>query len=297
MCGIFGIIAPNKDAEWRYETIRALAIESISRGRDATGVAFVDEGIIKVIKDGVDAGSFVRSEEFKSLEDAFPPIVIGHVRAASKIHGADSANDNLNNHPFYNPATNIAIVHNGLVDDAMWREIEGEPGGPEWEFTGGTDSEAILRVLETVKHRDQSTNDMLAHIDDTCFNISGKYAVAVLSGDEPDKLWLIKHDNPVCLAFFPDDNTIVFASDEKILKEVLVDVKTYLGFFVVSSLDSDIVFNDLNKDYAVEIAIGNKNKPKIRGVSIEAPDSDYDYHVKAAEMIEEGKTLPEEITI
>jgi glucosamine 6-phosphate synthetase-like amidotransferase/phosphosugar isomerase protein len=299
MCGICGFVAPKATKEWKHNLLYDLLSASQSRGSDATGVAFVERGKMQVIKDGVKAEDFIVTEEFAALKPRLPSIVIGHTRGASRsANNIASPSENENNHPFFSPATGLAIIHNGLLDDDMWRDTVGKEHGLLQEFEGHCDSEAWLRVGETVrlKYPDQP---MLITIEDTCFNVSGKYTIGMISENHPTSLWLVKHDNPLHVALLPKEKAIVFASEESILKSALLKYKTHLNFFNQSFLPEGLVINEVPGDYALEINIDAEHRDMFRlaGKQITPATSTYDFHKKAAEMLEKEEEIPAEALV
>jgi glucosamine 6-phosphate synthetase-like amidotransferase/phosphosugar isomerase protein len=286
MCGVCGIIAPHSSQEWRFETLSRLLKESQLRGSDATGIAFVNDGKMTVLKNGVSANEFIKSDEFKALEGNLPPIVIAHTRASSRVAGAHGAplstpDDNKNNHPFYSPHSGIALLHNGKIDDEMWRDTAGKARGILHPCDGQTDSEILLRVLETFALADGG--EMMQNIEDMCFNVSGGYTVVLLRETEPNKVWFVRHSNPLHFGYLPQEDAVVFASTDSIIEKALETRVTYLNFFWKKE-DPDLVINSIADDHALEIGLTKKNKKfKIRSREIEPATSEYKYHVMLAE--------------
>jgi glucosamine 6-phosphate synthetase-like amidotransferase/phosphosugar isomerase protein len=297
MCGICGIVAPAAPNAWKFRTIERLLRESQFRGSDATGVAFThpERGLF-VLKDGVKAEEFVGTKQFKALHDTLPSIVIGHTRGATRRYQAGQPkadpDDNKNNHPFFSPESGIALVHNGSVDDEFWRNTAGEPNGLIRPCAGGTDSEVLLRVLETFAERYQNES-FLQNIEDMCFNIAGKYTLAIINENIPDKLWLVKHRNPLVIAYIKSLNIIVFASTEDILKKAVKSYKSHLEFFIESVMPDDMIINEMREDQVVEITLPRtpKGKFKLRALGLSCATDDYTFHKKQAE--EEAKAAKE----
>lgn len=232
---------------------------SQSRGNDATGIAYIDqkEGLV-VVKEGIDADGFVKSPEFLKATENLPPIVIGHTRAATGGATA-SEHDNKNNHPFYSMESGIAVVHNGIVDDKMWRKTVGADGGIKRPFVSGTDSEVFLRMVETLLE-DNKDVSMETAIYDSAYNISGTFALVFIKKDEPNRLWFAAHTNPVCLAYNQKENYIVFASTEKIIEEAMSEYKFFLDFFIVEQIPR-LIINQLKDDYILTLDVV-KDAPK-----------------------------------
>jgi predicted glutamine amidotransferase len=133
MCGIAGI--------YRFDQKRKISENNIvdtltalqSRGRDATGVAWLTDKTYSILKTSSDASTFVELKEFK---ESLPKIlqskvVLLHTRAAT--HG--SPFNNLNNHPLWN--NEGLIIHNGVVTPPLNLPSRGE-----------TDSEQIMLYIQ-----------------------------------------------------------------------------------------------------------------------------------------------------
>lgn len=305
MCGILGIIAPNATPEWRFQVIRSMLRDLKTRGRDATGIAFVDpEAGMVVMKDGVDADDFTKSEDFRELESSLPPIVIGHTRGASRFGRAgytytpggtkneivSGPENNDNNHPFYSDESGICLVHNGLVDDEFWRDTAGKKNGILYPCLGTTDSEAILRVLETFFLIAPDKDFLQDHIDNLAFNMSGDYSLAILREDSPDKIWLVRNSRPLDIAYCKKHNAIVFGSTETAIKSALKETNYVWDYFVSHAVPQGTVFNTVVDDSAVEVSIlpplksKRTNRFKFRTIPIEPCSSTYKYHKKMAEI-------------
>lgn len=289
MCGVCGIISPRQSAKWRFDTLRKLLVLSQERGRDAAGVAFVENNKMVVLKDGCPAEEFVESREFLALKTKIPPVVMGHARGASPSlsgynhHGTSalaSAGKNVNNHPFYSSHSGIALIHNGRIDDEMWRETAGQEGGILHACDGETDSEVALRVLETFVLSNKSS--MFENIENMCLNIAGKYVFVILKEDEPDTIWLVVHDNPLHISLLVKSQSIVFASTDSIIKKALKETKQHLNFFVEET-SPKVIHNVVVNDRIVEIKLSEKGSFVIKTAEIDPPTEEYKYHVMAAE--------------
>jgi glucosamine 6-phosphate synthetase-like amidotransferase/phosphosugar isomerase protein len=316
MCGIVGMIAPDATSKWRYNTLRRLLLNSVHRGRDATGLAFVDpeDNELVVIKDGKEASEFVASKAFLSLQDRIPPVVIGHNRAASRQHkGAQiisSADDNVNNHPFVSEHSDICMVHNGFVDDDMWADTAGKPYGILHPPVSSTDSEIILRVVETFAIK--QGGDLLNNIENMCFNVAGDYTSAFIRKSEPNSIWLTRAGRPLYVAYVSYNNAFVFASEEQILKNSLRKYNYVYDFFDASGLPKGTIINDID-DKVIFKASMVQGKGRIKkfkyGLEFEMrwpgefATREYKWHHKLAEMLEkaeetqaeaEGKELEDE---
>ena len=204
MCGImgyysFGSILPNK----KHITDMFALLET--RGKDASGFAFIRDEKLSVIKAPVSASCMVLGNDWKELE--LPKIMIFHTRA--KTQGSEK--NNKNNHPLFNKE-GLCIVHNGMIynDKQIFAKQKRD---------AEVDSEAILAVLGRKSKKDR--------IEDLFKSIYGSFAVAVINKQSPDDLILIKKDNPLGLYYNSKDEILYFCSERDIMQEALELESTY----------------------------------------------------------------------
>ncbi len=198
MCGImgyycFGDKRPNKD--------KVTAMFSIleTRGRDASGFAFVKGGKLNVFKEAVRSSVLVNKPAWKNLE--LPRIMIAHTRA--KTQGTEK--NNKNNHPLFD-ASGLCIVHNGMI----WNDGEIFANRRR---DAEVDSIAILEVLSKKKN-----GDRFKHVFE---KLEGSFAFAVIDAKNPDTLTLVKKDNPIQLYYSEYDDILYFCSEREIMQEAL----------------------------------------------------------------------------
>jgi glucosamine 6-phosphate synthetase-like amidotransferase/phosphosugar isomerase protein len=251
MCGIAGAILPNATPQERHRIASNLLFESIIRGTDAAGIGYHENGQVVIVKNGVSAKEFIREEQFLALNDKLPSTFIVHTRATTQ--GSEKTNGN--NHPVTAAASGIILVHNGTVDDKYWRATNEDGTNPYiyGQFTAQVDTECIPILVETMRYIPRGadfsvdpevveatpkenwkpTVSWLRAIDDAAANLEGSFACAMLVPEEPDTLYLWRHSSPLVVAYVPEWDGIVFASEAKILERALceVEVKTIFGVF------------------------------------------------------------------
>lgn len=209
MCGImgyysFGSTLPGKNS------ISLMFSLLESRGRDASGYAFITDRQLIVNKSPIRSSVMINTEEWRKLK--LPRIMILHTRAATQ---GDNKN-NANNHPLFNKQ-GVAIVHNGIIYN------DKDIFGKNQKRDGEVDSEAILAVLSS-----KGKGDKLKRVFD---RLDGSFAFAVISKDEPEKLMLVKKDNPLDLYYDEKDDILYFCSERRIMQEGLgLRTKSHRGF-------------------------------------------------------------------
>lgn len=135
MCGVLGI-AIKEPKENEFELIRRLFVQSMIRGKHATGVSYVKNGKVHTIKEPVDAYQFINKQNIPDWVNEDGNIYcIGHVRY--------STSDLSYNQPM--ATEELSIVHNGVISQESpetWKDSYG------YETLTKNDSELILRCLE-----------------------------------------------------------------------------------------------------------------------------------------------------
>ncbi|MHC3439852.1 glutamine--fructose-6-phosphate transaminase (isomerizing) [Natrialbaceae archaeon A-gly3] len=193
MCGIIGCVG-NGDA---IETLLT-GLENLEyRGYDSAGVAVQNGAGIEVEK---------RSGEVSELKDSIedrPPkgrVGIGHTRWST--HGPPT---DENAHPHTDDATDVAVVHNGIIEN--YADLKRDLGERGHEFTSDTDTEVIPHLVQhylNAGHRNEAA--FRRAIDD----LEGSYAVAVMiSGDHT--IYAARQGSPLVLGL--EDDAVFLASD------------------------------------------------------------------------------------
>ncbi len=228
MCGImgfysFGNTLPDKDKITNMFSLLE------SRGRDASGYAFIRDNNLIVHKDAMKSSEFVNTNEWKEL--VLPSSMILHTRM--KTQGSEK--NNANNHPLFSK-NGIAIVHNGIIYND--KEIFGKK-----QRDAEVDSESILHLLSM-----KVKGDKIKRLFD---RVEGSFAVAVLDKYQPEKLVLIKKDNPIDLYYDSKDDIFYFCSEREIMQEALnIEKVTIRGFNLG---EKDFHFYEMQNNYALFI--------------------------------------------
>lgn len=192
MCGIVGYVG-NKGA-------KSFLIDGLSkleyRGYDSAGIAVLDGTSISLVKQ---KGRLSNLEGALKIQSSEGTIGIGHTRWAT--HGEPS---DRNSHPHKSSKGDIAVVHNGIIENYLelrkWLISEG------YEFFSETDTEVVPNLI----HYYYEGNLFEAVVKATK-KLEGSYALGVVCGDEQDKLIAVRKDSPLIVGLGNGENFI--ASD------------------------------------------------------------------------------------
>ncbi len=195
MCGIFGCILKNGKAA----PIIHVALKSLEyRGYDSVGTATIHKNKLFIKKD---EGKIDEVHALHNLDDLPGRIGIGHTRWAT--HGAPYQ---VNAHPHTDCNEQIAVVHNGIIENFAELKIELEERGHT--FRSKTDTEVISHLIE------EKLREGLALVEavrETVKQLDGSYAIAVVSLKEPDKIVCARKESPLVVGIA--ENAVYCASD------------------------------------------------------------------------------------
>lgn len=157
MCSIIGYKGKNSAAPILVDSLKKMEY----RGYDSVGVATIDNGSILVRKG---KGKVVEVEKNLKISEMSGRIGIGHTRWAT--HGGVT---DQNAHPHSACSKDIAVVHNGIIEN--YKELKQELTAAGHVFSSETDSEVIAHLLET-----EAGNGVKVAMINTCKKLKGTYA-------------------------------------------------------------------------------------------------------------------------
>lgn len=191
MCGIVGYIGSQQAAPLLIEGLTRLE----HRGYDSAGLAVLGSSGLKVAK---------QAGRVRDLGDGLPKrfggkIGIGHTRWAT--HGP--AND-ANAHPHTDESGRVAVVHNGIIDNAAVLRAELSDAGVD--LASDTDTEVLAHLIarSTAKTLEARTAEALARVE-------GTYGIAVTHADFPDRIVVARNGSPLIIGV--GDHEMHVASD------------------------------------------------------------------------------------
>ncbi len=209
MCGIIGIVGKERATPLLLKGLESLEY----RGYDSAGVATIVDGKLRY---GKDTGKLDEVRQKHRLDKLAGSMGIGHVRWAT--HGGVTA---ANAHPHLDCKGEIAVVHNGIIEnyEALRAQLE-----PKHVFVSQTDTEVIPHLIEEYMEAGASLEQAVLQ---AIGQLKGSYALLAISVKEPGKMVATRKDSPLvvgvdgdrkfvasdALAFLEQTNRVAFLED------------------------------------------------------------------------------------
>ncbi|MFH1782615.1 MAG: glutamine--fructose-6-phosphate transaminase (isomerizing) [Candidatus Omnitrophota bacterium] len=194
MCGIVGYIGKKDSIPILLEGLTQLEY----RGYDSAGVSVIKDDKVRIVKRAGKIKDLVALlKGHKELNKA--NIGIGHSRWAT--HGAPT---NINAHPHSDKEHNIAVVHNGIIEN--FNELKEHLIKEGYKFRSDTDTEVIVHLISKYYK-----GDLEKAVSRAVKDLEGSFALGVVSRFEPDKLIGARRESPLIVGVGHNENFI--ASD------------------------------------------------------------------------------------
>lgn len=194
MCGIVGYIGKQKASHILLNGLKRMEY----RGYDSAGWAMIENDKLNLLKN---IGKVAHLDRLTPHDMIDATVGIAHTRWAT--HGFPN---HLNAHPHMDNSENIAVVHNGIIENYTALKTKLEKDG--YYFSSDTDTEVLAvfigAIYEKVKDLEKAVRIALSEID-------GTFGIAVLSSYEPEKIICARHGSPMVLGI--GDNEYIVASD------------------------------------------------------------------------------------
>ncbi len=196
MCGIVGYVGSNEAMPILVEGIRRLEY----RGYDSAGITVLGpDGTLETVKR---AGKISALDEALSARPLTGTCGIAHTRWAT--HGPPNT---VNAHPHVSRDQDIALVHNGIIENASPLKTKLQELG--YVFESDTDTEVVVHLIDEAF----KTNDTLeAAVEAALDQIEGAYGLVVISARDPRKMVAARNGSPLLLGIGRDGDFFV-ASD------------------------------------------------------------------------------------
>jgi len=180
MCGIVAYIGKKQACPILLGGLHRLEY----RGYDSAGVALLN-GSLKVFKT---KGKVSDLDDLLEGLDVTSTIGIAHTRWAT--HG--EPND-VNAHPHYSSTEKMAIIHNGIIENYNVLKQELQQRG--YVFRSDTDTEVLMYLIEDIMTQEKQSLAEAVRIALT--QVTGAYAIVIISQDEPDLLIAARKGSPM----------------------------------------------------------------------------------------------------
>lgn len=208
MCGIVGYLGDQNAYDILLQGLRRLEY----RGYDSAGVALIKpDGTLNVYKA---TGKVANLELTASGKDTDGSIGIAHTRWAT--HGEPS---DINAHPHLSQSGNIALVHNGTIENyAVLREALAQHG---YTFKSETDTEVLVQLIEYIKEKNHC--DLVDAVREALQQVDGAYAVAVIERGNPKRMIAARKSSPLVIGigdgetFIASDATPIVGFTDKVI--------------------------------------------------------------------------------
>ena len=160
MCGIVGYIGKKEAFPILIKGLRRLEY----RGYDSAGVALINgDGELNVYKS---KGKVDNLCEYCSDKNVSGTVGIAHTRWAT--HGEPSSR---NAHPHYSKSQNLAIIHNGIIEN--YADIKEKLKAKGVHFRSDTDTEVLVQLIEDIKEHRQL--DLLTAVQVALYQVIGAF--------------------------------------------------------------------------------------------------------------------------
>jgi glucosamine--fructose-6-phosphate aminotransferase (isomerizing) len=179
MCGIVGYVGSRQALPLLMEGLRRLEY----RGYDSAGLAVADGGALAIAK----KKGKVRELEM-ALPDAMPGATgIAHTRWAT--HGEPS---DANAHPHADASGRLAVVHNGIIENAG--ELRARLQADGVAFRSATDTEVLAHLIAR-----RPENSLAEAVRATLLQVKGAYGIAVIDAARPETIVAARNGGPVVI--------------------------------------------------------------------------------------------------
>jgi glucosamine--fructose-6-phosphate aminotransferase (isomerizing) len=220
MCGIVGYIGKKQAYPILIKGLKRLEY----RGYDSAGVALLHNNQLQVHKV---KGKVSDLEEHAKDKNQEGNIGIGHTRWAT--HGAPC---NENAHPHFSGNKNMAIIHNGIIEN--YATIKEELIKRGHQFESETDTEVLIHFIEEIQKNEKCT--LFEAIRIALNEVHGAYAIVIISKDNPNQLIAAKKSSPLVIGI-GEEGEYYLASDATPIVEYTKNV-VYLDDEEIAIVDS-----------------------------------------------------------
>ena len=190
MCGIVGYIGKKEAYPILIKGLRRLEY----RGYDSAGVALISEhGALNVYKT---KGKVDNLTEYCNDKNVSGCVGIAHTRWAT--HGEPSSR---NAHPHYSESHNLAIIHNGIIEN--YADIKSKLIDKGIHFQSDTDTEVLVQLVEYIMVKKHVS--LLEAVQVALYQVIGAYAIAIIDKRDPQQIIAARKQSPLVVGIGKDE--------------------------------------------------------------------------------------------
>ena len=183
MCGIVGYIGDKEAYPIIIKGLKRLEY----RGYDSAGIALSEGGDINILKQ---KGKVSDLEDYSENKNKSGHIGIGHTRWAT--HGVPNQ---LNAHPHASGDNNLAIIHNGIIEN--YDSIKKMLIGKGHNFYSDTDTEVLIHLIEEIKNNENCS--LFEAVRLSLNEVIGAYAIVVMENGNSDEFIAARKGSPLVI--------------------------------------------------------------------------------------------------
>jgi len=244
MCGIVGYIGKKDAYPILIKGLRRLEY----RGYDSAGVALLNaDGALNVYKT---KGKVDNLTEYCSDKDVSGCVGIAHTRWAT--HGEPSSR---NAHPHYSESHNLAIIHNGIIEN--YADIKQKLKEKGVHFQSDTDTEVLVQLVEYIMVK--KSLPLLEAVQVALYQVIGAYAIAIIDKRDPNQIIAARKQSPLVVGI--GDGEFFLGSDASPIIEY-TDKVVYLE-------DGNIAIIRLGEEFKVISILGEEQELAVKTVDID----------------------------
>lgn len=247
MCGIVGYVGPKQAAPILLQGLKRLEY----RGYDSAGVALLNGNGLHVIKRPGKLSALI-----ETIDAAKPTGTCGIAHTRWATHGAPNQS---NAHPHTSANGDIALVHNGIIENAPG--IRAQLAGVGYQFVSETDTEAVVHLIDHLWAEGAPLEEAVAA---ALRRVEGAYGIAVISSRDPGKIVVARQGSPLLIGVGSQGEMLAGS-----------DAAAVIG------LTRDVVYLD-DGDYAVLQADGYRTF-RLEGVEVDRSVHEVTWDLEAIE--------------
>ncbi|MPY78792.1 MAG: glutamine--fructose-6-phosphate transaminase (isomerizing) [Actinophytocola sp.] len=219
MCGIVGYVGSRRATPILLEGLHRLEY----RGYDSAGIAVPHRARLKVTKAAVRVG------ELRDLVGDGLPATSGIAHTRWATHGEPT---DVNAHPHQDTSKRIAVVHNGILENAD--DLRARLTADGVSFASDTDTEAIAHLVAAAL--DGGAESLEQAVRTALQDVEGAYGIVVMDASKPGELVVARNGSPIVLGV--GDGEMFVASDVAALVRYTQSV-VYLDDGELATLTAD----------------------------------------------------------